>query len=65
MDYIDFHVRRIADDLRRAGVSIPGNVFTPDVVNELPQETEFTIARVTNLRSTSHTGSEITVTTQL
>jgi hypothetical protein len=45
MDYIDFHVRRIADDLRRAGVSIPGNVPTPNVVGEQQQKTEFTIAQ--------------------
>ena len=45
MDYIDFHVRRIADDLRRAGVSIPGNIPTPAVTDEPQQEIDFTIAR--------------------
>jgi hypothetical protein len=45
MDYIDFHVRRIADKLRRAGVSVPGNVHTPNDTSEPQQETEFTISR--------------------
>ena len=45
MDYIDFQVRRIADDLRRAGVSVPGNASAPTTINEPQQESEFTIAR--------------------
>lgn len=45
MDYVDFHIRRIADDLQRAGVPIPKHVFTPAMPSELPQETSFTIAK--------------------
>ena len=44
MDYIDFQVRRIADDLRRAGIPVPGNVPTP-ATDEPQVETDFTIAR--------------------
>jgi len=46
MDYVDFHVRRIADNLRGAGISIPGNIPTTTTVDELRQETDFTIAQV-------------------
>lgn len=45
MDYIDFHVRRIADDLRRAGVTVSGNVPAPTSTDEPQWETEFTIAQ--------------------
>ena len=45
MDYIDFQIRRIADDLRKAGVFVPGDAPTPTSTNELRQETEFTIAK--------------------
>jgi len=45
MDYIDFHVRRIADELQRAGVSIPGNDSTPATTNEPHHETEFSVAQ--------------------
>ena len=45
MDYIDFHVCRIADNLRRASVSIPGNIPAPAVTDEPQQEIDFTIAR--------------------
>lgn len=45
MDYVDFQVRRIGDNLRKAGVSIPGNAPTPITANEPRQETEFTIAQ--------------------
>ena len=45
MDYIDFHVRRIADNLQRAGISIPGNIPPTTTTNEPQQETDFTIAQ--------------------
>jgi hypothetical protein len=45
MDYTDFHVRRIADDLRRAGIDIPGTVPTPVVTDEPQQDTEFSVAK--------------------
>ena len=45
MDYINFHVRHIADDLRRAGVPVPGNIPVPDIPGEQYQKTKFTIAR--------------------
>ena len=45
MDYVDFHVRRIADDLERAGVPIPGVVHAPAVPDEPQQETVFTTAK--------------------
>ena len=45
MDYIDFQVRRIADNLRRVGVSVPGDIPTPAAIGEPQQETEFTIAQ--------------------
>ena len=44
MDYIDFQVKRIADDLQRAGVCISNNVATPVAAHEPQQESEFTIA---------------------
>jgi hypothetical protein len=46
MDYVDFQVRRIADHLQRAGISIPGNVTptTSTTTHEPQQVTEFTIA---------------------
>lgn len=56
MDYIDFHIRRIADDLQRAGVPIPGQIHkpvtsdepqqhTPTTSDEPRQGTAFTIAK--------------------
>ena len=45
MDYVDFHVCRIADDLQRVGVSIPGHAPTPNVTHELQQETDVGIAQ--------------------
>lgn len=43
MDYVEFHVHRIADDLQRAGVPISSHVATPTIC-EPEQETKFTIA---------------------
>ena len=46
MDYINFNLRRIADDLRRADVSIPDDSPAPtSVADEVRPETEFTIAK--------------------
>lgn len=45
MDYIDFQVRRIADDLQRAGVSIPGHTPTTNPTHEPQQEAGISIAR--------------------
>ena len=45
MDYIDFHVRRIADNLRRASISIPRNIPLTTTTNKPQQETDFTIAQ--------------------
>lgn len=45
MDYIDFQVRCIADDLRRAGIDIPGPGPTPPVTDEVQQDTEFSVSK--------------------
>ena len=45
MDYVDFQVRRIADDLQRVGVSIPGKVHSPATSGDPQQEPTFTIAK--------------------
>ena len=45
MDYVDFHIRRIADDLRRAGISVPGRTPTPAATKEPQQDTDISIAK--------------------
>ena len=44
MDYIDFHVRRIADDLRRAGISV-GHAPTPETIKEPQEGTDISISK--------------------
>ena len=50
MDYICFHLNRIADELRAVGVPVSGETPPPPPAVEAPQETEATI-------STSHKSS--------
>ena len=45
MDYIDFHIHCIADDLQRASVFISGKVHMPATSDEPQQETVFTVAK--------------------
>ena len=45
MDYIDFQIYHIADNLQRVGVSIPSDVPTPAAIGKPQQETEFTITQ--------------------
>ena len=45
MDYVDFHVHRITNDLQRVGVSISGSIHIQDATGKQQQETKSTIAK--------------------
>ena len=49
MDYALFHVERIADELRKNGVSVAGRDHPPPSATEVPQETEVTISKSSRL----------------
>lgn len=50
MDYILFHVERIADELRENGVSVPGRSHPAPSTVEVPQETEVTTSKSSRLK---------------
>lgn len=46
MDYVLFHIDRIANELRENGVSVPGRVHPPPSATEVPPlETEVSTAK--------------------
>ena len=45
MDYVLFHIERIADELHENGVSVPGRDHPPPSTVEVPQETEVTTSK--------------------